>query len=230
MANSQNIKDFRDLDLGTGQPIATAMETINVEITADDMVADYADAFVTEAERVNPLLAQQVQLSREEMRAYAKFLLAQRVDYVAGGCREWRRLKALYIPVFLQYAMRMIGRVVIRAQGITLNPVMPDDDTITLDEALVISDKVGAFESCLQVVQDAMPRDTSGDESVMGTALIAGYVRAIRRVDHVADTYVSAFLGMKLQQEQAFAVLYRVQYDDIEFIRTALTARHELFR
>jgi hypothetical protein len=227
--SNNNIMDFQSLDLGTGAPISVPMEEIKVEVTADDMVTDYAKAFVKETYRVSPLRAEQVKLTEEEMVAYAKFLLVKRIECVEDNCKDWRRLKCLYIPVFLQYALRMIGKVVIRKRGLTLIPDMTDRETITLEEAVRISDKVGAFEDELQLVQDAMPREVNGDINVMSTALIAGYFRSMVEVEHVSDTYISAFLGMKLAEEQAFAVLYRVQYDDIDFIRTALTLNKRLF-
>lgn len=227
--SKNNVMDYHTLDLGTGAPTSVRMEVVKVEVTAEDMVADYARAFVKETYRVAPARAEQVKLSEDEMVNYAKFLLVKRIECVEDNCKDWRRLKSLYIPVFLQYALRMIGKVVIRKRGLTLVPVMTDRTTITLEEALAISNKVGAFEDDLQLVQDAMPRDNSGDVNVMSTALIAGYVRSMVEVEHVSDTYISAFLGMKLMEEQAFAVLYRVQYDDIEFIRSALTLNKRLF-
>lgn len=226
---SKNLMDYQTLDLGTGAPTSVRMETVKVEVTADDMVTDYARAFVKEAYRVAPARAEQVKLTEDEMIAYAKFLLVKRIECVEDDCKDWRRLKTLYIPVFLQYALRMIGKVVIRKRGLTLVPDMTDRTTITLEEAYTISDKVGSFEDELQLVQDAMPRDNSGDVNVMSTALIAGYVRSMFEVEHVSDTYVAAFLGMKLAEEQAFAVLYRVQYDDIDFIRSALSLNRKLF-
>jgi hypothetical protein len=215
--------DFTSLDLGSSQPISVPLETIEVEISSTEMVAEYAKAFVREAYRVNPLRAEQVHLTEEEMINYAQFLLAKRVETVEQTIRDWNRLKSLYIPVFLQYAMRVVGEVIVRDRGIRLVPVFKEEVVFNLNQAIEVSNKVGAFEDDLQVVRDAMPRGIDGDESIMGTALIAGYVRSIRKVDHVSDTYVSAFLGFKLRQEQAFAVLYRIQYDDIEFITSALT-------
>lgn len=220
--------DFATLDLGSNAPISVPMATIEVEVTSQDMVKDYADSFVKEANRVSPELNAQVGLTAKEMEDYAQYLLIQRIAYVDGNCPEWRHLKTLYIPVFLQFALRMIGVVVIRDRGLTLRPVIEEKTEMTWEQAHAISEKVGSFEGRLQIVLDAMPREDTGDESVMSTALIAGYVRSMRKVDHVADTYVSAFLGMKLHEEQAFSVLYRVQYDDIDFIRTALTQNRKL--
>jgi hypothetical protein len=227
--NKINVLDFATLDLGSAKPISVPMETIEVVVTAEDMVQDYADAFVKEAIRKNPLRAEQVNLTTQEMRDYAKFLLVKRIECVHGECGDWRRLKSLWIPVFLQYSLRMIGEVKITDRGLRIMPIVENDEIISLEEALQISNKIAYFESDLNMVQDAMPRDNSGDESVMSTALIAGYVRSMEEVSHASDTYVSAFLGMKIKEEQAFSVLYRVQYDDVQFIRAVLTSDHRLF-
>lgn len=219
---NDKISSFETLDLGSNPPISIPMETVHAVVTADDMVKDYADAFVKEAWRVNPLRAEQVELTQEEMRNYAKFLLVERIKSVDGDCPDWRHLKRLYIPVFLQYALRMVGEVTLQDRGLRIIPVMDDMTTISLNEAAEISDKVAAFSDDLQMVQDAMPRGYKGDVNVMSSALIAGYVRSIARVDHVSDAYICAFLGMKLQEEQLFGALYRIQYDDLEFIRSAI--------
>lgn len=218
-----DMMSFKELDLGSNPATAIEMTRVEVEITSSDMVAGYARAFVKEMQRVNPRRFEVVGITEEEMMSYAAFLLKQRILCINGDCPNWRRLKRCFIPVFLQYALSMIGEVIIREKGLTFVPTMTETVDMTIDEALVVSDKIGAFERELCMVLDAMPRRREGDESVMGTALIADYVRSVRPVDHVADTYISAFLGMKLAEEQAFKVLYRIQYDDVEFIRTALT-------
>ena len=56
----------------------------------------------------------------------------------------------------------------------------------------------------------------------MTTALIADYVRATKELAHPVTTYLTAFLGLKLREENAFKVLYRVQYDDLSYLAQAL--------
>lgn len=205
------------------------MQDIEVELSAENLLGDYARGFVREAYRVNPLRAEQVDLKSEEVEEYAKYILSERVKCVKGECKDFRKLKSLYIPSYLQYNISMIGEVVIREKGIRLIPTCEPSE-MTLDQALVISNKIGAFEDDLQVVRDAMPREITGDRDVMSTAMIAGYVRSMEKVQHVSATYVTAFLGMKLRQELAFATLYRVQYDDVAFIASALTQHRGIFQ
>lgn len=224
-----NYGAFDALDIGTAQPISVPAELVEVEVGVDDLIGKYAKAFVNEAYRVNPLRAEQVGLTEDEVDAYCRYLLVQRVNTVHMDCPMFRKLKVLYIPSYVQYTLAMIGRVDIREKGLQLIPVAQDGPTITYEEAVAISEKIGSFINDLQIVQDAMPRDIHGNKDVMSCALCGGYVRSIEKVEHVSATYVAAYLGMKLRREVAFQALYRVQYDDVEFIASALTAHKGLF-
>lgn len=226
----ENLKvSFDSLDLGSAKPTSVPMETVEVELSSENLLGNFARAFVRECYRVNPRLAEQVKLTEEEVVAYTEYLLAKRIECVQGYCADYRKLKSLYIPVWIQYNLAMIGEVIIRDKGLRLIPVITNPSDLSFEDALLISDKIGAFEDDLQIVKDAMPRSTEGNRDVMSTALIAGYVRSIEKVEHVASTYVTAFLGMKLKEEVAMQVMYRVQYDDYQFIATALMHRG-LFR
>lgn len=224
-----NFGAFESLDIGTAQPISIPMELVEVEVGVEDLIGKYAKAFVNEAMRVNPLRAEQVGLTEDEVDSYCHYLLVQRVKTVHMDCPMFRKLKVLYIPSYVQYALSMIGRVDIREKGLQLMPVVQDEDVITYEEAVAISEKIGSLIDDLQIVQDAMPRDIHGNKDVMSCALCGGYVRSIEKVEHVSATYVAAYLGMKLREEVAFQALYRVQYDDIEFIASALTAHKGLY-
>lgn len=231
MLDEKKIQAIDNEDLNA---ISVPMETVEVIVSSKELMSDYAKAFVREAKRVNPQRWEQVQLTEEEMVAYSKFLLVQRIKSVNDECTDWRKLKRLYIPVFLQYTLRMIGIVTMRDIGLRMVPVLSEDDvdTITVEEALAISEKISYWDTVsdgLSLVVDAMPRSREGDESVMSTAMIAGYARSIKKVKHVVDTYVTKFLNMKLKEELAFKVLYRVQYDDADYIATALTGSWRRF-
>jgi hypothetical protein len=226
--NNGNASTFTNLDLGSAKPISVPMETIEVKVEGD-LFGNYAKAFVKEAMRKNPLRAEQVNLTAEEVDAYSRFLLTKRIESVNGVCSDFRKLKGLYIPAWIQFNLAMIGRVVIRDRGITLMPVEDHASQMTLEEAIKVSEKIGMFEDDLQIVQDAMPRTEDGDLDVMSTALIAGYMRSLNPVKHPMSTYAAAFMGLKLKEEMAFAALYRVQYDDFAFIASALTTQRGLY-
>lgn len=220
---------FSNIDLGSPKPISVRMETVQVEIPSESLLGDFAHAFVTEGYRKNPLLAEQVQLTEEEMDKYVHYLIYQRVLQVNDQCVNYRKNKNLYIPAFIQHLIAQVGVVIVRDLGLKFMPVMECADVITFDEALVISDKVGAFERDLAIVIDGFPRSVEGDIDLMSSAVIADYVRTIKPVSHVMSTYLAAFLNLKLREESVFKVLYRVQYDDVDFIKSALLGRKELF-
>lgn len=225
---NKNASNFMELDLGSAKPTSVPMEVINVKVEGD-LFGNYATAFVKEAWRKNPLRAEQVQLTAEEVDAYSRYLLTKRIESINGTCSDFRKLKALYIPAWIQYNLSMIGRVVIRDRGITLMPMEEQASQMTLEQAIEISEKIGMLEDDLQIVKDAMPRSEDGDLDVMSTAFIAGYMRSLNPVKHVASTYAAAFMGLKLKEEVAFATLYRVQYDDIQYIASALTTQRGLY-
>lgn len=221
--------NFQNLDLGTGQPTSVPMETVDVQISSQLLVKNYAIAFVREAYRVAPLRAEQVALTSEEVVNYVDYLFTKRVECVDDNCKDWRKLKNLAIPSYVQYILSQVGTVVVRDYGLKLHPVVQTPSTMTFEDALVISDKIRAFENDLQVVVDAMPREKTGNIDVMSCALIDGYVRSFRKAEHVSSTYAAAFANMKLVQESAFNALYRVQYDDLEFIAAALAMQKGLY-
>jgi hypothetical protein len=229
MADVMGNASFQSLDLGTTKPTSIPQETVKIQISLDNLVGKYGHAFVNEAYRVNPLRAEQVKLTEDEVQAYCNYLLTQRVKSVHQNCPDFRKLKVLYIPAWVQYCLSMVGIVTLRDVGLRIEPEMESESTMTYEEAVAISEKIGSFENDLQVVKDAMPRSVDGNTDVMSTALIADYVRAIRPVEHVASTYVTAFLGLKLKEEVAFQAIYRVQYDDVEFIASALTTQKGLY-
>ena len=229
MNQMNDYASYQGLNLGDTKPISVPMELVEVEISELNLFGDFAKAFVKEAYRKNPLRAEQVALTEEELVKYVKFLVKQRIDSVNGTCAIFRKLKALYMPCWIQYNLSMIGKVILRDIGLTLVPVVKDEEIISYEEAMEISSKIGAFEDDLQIVKDAMPRSEEGNPDVMSTALIADYVRSIKKVQHVASTYVTAFMGLTLRKEAAMQVLYRVQYDDIEFIRSALISEKRIY-
>jgi hypothetical protein len=229
MNNTNYASSFETLDLGTPKPTSVPVEVIEVEVSVGDLVAQYGRAFVREAFRVNPLRAEQIGITEDEITRYCDYLLTKRLEVVDGRCNDFRKLKSLYIPAYIQYVLSQIGIVNLRKVGLQLKPIAKTQSTLTFDEAILISEKVGMLIDDLQIVQDAMPRGIEGNEDVMSTAMIAGYVRSLKEVDHVSATYVTAFLEMKLKQEAAFQALYRVQYDDVNFIVSALTSQRGIY-
>lgn len=220
--------NFENLDLTGIRPTSVPLETIEVSIDPAVMVDDYAKAFRLELLRNEPRRFEQVNLTEEEIIKYCRYILRQRIACVTDTCKDWRIIKNLWIPIFIQYSISLVGLVIIPERGLKLMPVMDKTDEVeelSLSEALEISGRIGLFSKTVQMRLDAMPRSKYGDQDTMSCALIAGYVRTLAPsgVEHPVATYIAAFMGFSIKREREFAVLYRVQYDDLEFIRAALT-------
>jgi len=219
---------FQNLDLGSGKPTALKMEKVEIQVSADNLLGDYAKAFVSKCQHENTLRAGSVGLTPEEVMKYCEYLVFRRVQYVNGSVDGYGRLKSLAIPAFIQYCLENIGVVRIVDKGLYMVPVYKAKDIISFEEALAISDKIAQFEDETPILFDAMPRDQFGDPNVMTTALIADYVRGMEKSPPVTS-YIVAFLGLKLVKENVYSSLFRVVYDDMEFIRSALMRQHSLF-
>lgn len=205
----------------TANPIPVENEKIMVTIEPAELLNDYANNFVAEGYRKNPLLAQVVNITAEEVAQYARYLLKARIQHVNGDFSSFRDQNLLFVPAWIEYTISNVGELTVRELGLTFIPNM-EGDTISYDEAKLISDKIRKFEGTLQVVTTAFPKDKSGDPDLMTTAVISNYVRSTKELQHPVTTYLTAFLGMKLREENAFKVLYRIQYDDINYLARAL--------
>lgn len=220
---------FNNIDFHLSKPIPDSLKTIEVVITSENLLDDYARAFVNEGYRVNQLKAQRVQLTEQEMIDYCGYLLTKRVQCVDRTIKDFRDLKLLWIPAWIQHALSLVGEVIDRKQGFKITPIMEEPSKMSFQEALRISEKIGAFENDLQMVQDAMPRKLDGNENVMMTALIADRVRGIKEVEHDTFVVVSVFLGMKIKEEALYASYYVHRYDDPDYIRAAFTATRDIY-
>lgn len=226
--------NMEDVFQPTG-PSPVQLETVEVELDPTLMVGDFASAFVKEASRKAPLIFKEQPLDVQEVTQYFFAILQLRVDNVNNEQVDWRRMKLLAIPDFLQMSISMIGEVTIRQSGIRLQPSLelydfdkPTHGTdtprvlITWSSLLEISEKIRVYEDVLCMKTDAFPRSSEGNVDVMSTALINGYVRSLKPATHPVDTYVAAFLGFKLKEENTFQILYRINYDDVEYVQMSI--------
>lgn len=222
--------DFSNLDFGSQKPYPAKIEDIHVSINTD-YLSNFAKAFVRELHRKAPTLADDpaYRVSTEEVVKYCHYLLERRVHNVHGQCNNFRQLKVLWIPAWIQFCLSQIGEVTIRDYGIKLIPEC-DDCELTFDEAKVISDKIGMFEDYVSIVKDAMPRGIEGDPYTMSMAVIDGYVRSFQKDAHPVHAYVGAFLNLQIAKDNALKSIYRMTYDDVQYILSALTSGGEIFR
>lgn len=202
---------------GVPHPITT--EVIDIQVGTEGMLRAYSEAVVAEAQRTNPTLFNVEPLTIEEIMEYAQFLLQGRVDLVNGkpGVRV-HQFKQLWIPVFIQHVLSTIGIVDYYKIGLRVKPIA-EITAYSLEQAEAFSYKLSKYRDGLQMVQNAMPSDFKGDPDVMSCAIISDYVRSFKQDTHPAAAYVAAFAGLQLMEQMSLSALYRIQYDDMNFIQ-----------
>lgn len=226
--------DFMTVDLGVSQEHSTKTLTVEVTVDPSQTLAEYARAYVERCYVRNADKAQRLNLQADELIQYFTFLVTKRIQCVNNVCNDFRQLKLLYIPVYVQFALSLIGEAWDREQGLRFIPTLYGVDDIskvnvgTFAEMLAISDKLASFESEISLVRDAMPRDISGDLNYMSTALIGDYVVSQRKLPHPAVTYITTFLNMRLKEEADLAILYRREYGNRQLIAQVILHEDKL--
>lgn len=215
-----DLKNHFQLNYGT-KPTTMSLETINVMVEPTTFVGDYAKAYCAELLRRNPDRFDASELDEEELNAYFLGLIGIRLDQIQGNCKVWRQAKELYIPSWIQFILSGIGIVTDYNRGLALSPKFKSDYDI--DRMLNTSNKLRVFSSDgVSMHKDAFPRDVEGDPDMMGMAIINGYVQSMTEIPHPIQSYVAAFLGLRLEEEATYKMLYRVRYDDVNFIKQML--------
>lgn len=211
-----------NLDFGT-VPTTSSLEVINVTIDSTQMFGDFAIAYDNELRRRNPIRYEAVGITSQDIEYYINGILAIHIQNDRHQSKVWREAKQLLIPTWIQFVISMIGTVVDTNSGLKFVPVF--DFEYDMNKMLEVSQKLTYFiPDGVGLHKDAFPRDTEGDLDVMSFAVMNNYVCSMRKESHPLGSYVAAFLGFKLQQEATFKILYRVRYDDVEFIRSMLFA------
>lgn len=218
--------NFSTLDYGTKITTSKMIE-VQVGLNPDIMVKDFASAYVKELTRLNPIKAREITITDDQMYYYFKAILAFRVKSITGENKDWRFGKQIAIPSWIQHTISQIGVVYDRVRGLKFVPTYAFDYDVA--SVIEISNDLLAFEADgLLLHTDAFPREKEGDPDVMGMAILDDYVHSISDKAHPIASYVAGFVGAKLAQEQAFSILYRVRYDDIDFITSQLVNDRKL--
>lgn len=217
--------NYQELDFGTKSGTPIRQDLIEVKIGVSVMGKNYTAAMINHVCNVCPAIQERVNLTQEELDNYLLYLIQQRCDQCNGKCENWGRLKALYIPSYAQFVLSQIGVFVDRKYAIKVVPIPEVESSISYSQAVQISERLSEFEDYLHMSNAAMPPQLEGDPVVMSSAIIADKVRSMSREMSPAMQYVVAFANMSLAKENAFAALYRTQYDDIETIQLQVTSR-----
>lgn len=222
-----NNDTFASINFGT-RPTTVQAEVIEVTVDLDLMVDDYGKAFSNELYRRNPVRAESIGLTAGDLSTYFKSLIALRIDQINGEKKDWRKAKALYVPAWIEFVMTSVGEIYDTDRGFRILPVCSYE--YDLDSMLDISSKLRAFKADgVTLLQDVMPRTAEGDYDTMTMILVNNFVYSMKSDAHPIHSYVAAYLGLKLKEDTAFSALYRVRYDDVEYIKAMLLREEKLY-
>lgn len=198
-------------------------DDITVIITDDNIAKPYVHGFVSEMFRINPLFAKALELSEDDLMDYINYLISERCKQVNGDFHVRNRNKNMWIPDFIQYVISMIGIVEKREHGLRMIPEYTSE-VIDIERATVISNKLAQTQDFMSVSRNAFPTDEFGDAEVMTTVLVSTSVRSMTTLTHPVNQLITAFLGMRLKEEAMHGILYRVQYDDLQYLTNVLAS------
>ena len=188
------------------------------------MFSDYAKAYYGEIQRRNIRKLESSELSVEELETYFKSLFIIRIKSLGiSGFKEWRQARQLYIPAWIQLIISKYGVLNKPEFGIRIVPTI--DGNVNVNDLLVTSNKLSSFmDDGMFMVKDGFPRETDGDVDVMMMAVFENQVRGIIRPDNPSPLaqLVTAFTNAKIEQDTTLKALYRISYDDVDFIKSML--------
>lgn len=228
-----DLEKFKSLDYGT-KPSTSKYEAVDVDIDPNLILKDWGNAYASDMRRRNPLKFENTELSLSDgviplngeiVFKYFANLLQIRVDYVNDNCKVWRQAKRLAMPAWIQFVISEVGLAYDRDRGLKFQPNMklPDDLKLSISDMLIISTALLTFSvDGKPFFTDAFPRKLEGDIEMMSQALIGSFVKGNDSRTAPVISYVTAFLGFTLRKEAEMRMLYRVTYDDVEFIRSML--------
>jgi len=224
---------FPELEKVLGTKVSTgALVDVQVYVDPQKVIKRYAEITAERLHRLNPERAKVTALSAEDLYEYYKFLLHSRVSYAGGAKLEYRRIRLLNVPTWMEFALNCVGVVVDRDYGIKFIPKWDESEkVITLDQAFVTSDKLKFFErDGLPIVNTALSKDPEGDLDTMSFCIVDNTVMGRKPDQHVVKSYVAAFLGHKIIDTIALGWLYRIRYDDVNLIAEALMSSEAVWK
>lgn len=213
---------FEDLDYGS-RSYGISVEELSLTFNLS-MFSDYAKAYYGEIQRRNIRKLESSELSVEELETYFKSLFIIRIKSLGiSGFKEWRQARQLYIPAWIQLIISKYGVLNKPEFGIRIVPTI--DGIVNVNDLLVTSNKLSSFmDDGMFMVKDGFPREAEGDVDVMMMAVFENQVRGIIRPDNPSPLaqLVTAFTNAKIEQDTTLKALYRISYDDVDFIKSML--------
>jgi hypothetical protein len=227
---TQEIDKFKDINYGS-RPVGIKVEEVKLSFSLS-MFGDYAKAYYNEIERRNIRKLEATGLTVADLETYFKSLFIIRIKSIQdGGFKDWRQARLLFIPAWIQMVISQYGILNKPEHGIRIVPTI--EETVNITELLRISGILSTFvDDGMFMVKDGFPRSNDGDQDVMMMAVFDNQVRGIIRSDepNPLAQLVAAFTSAKIEQDTTFKALYRISYDEIDFIKSMLMNDRRVFQ
>lgn len=139
----------------------------------------------------------------------------------------------LNYPFWIEHVVAQVGIAVDYDYGLKFVPqlILNEEVQLTLSREKIIDihHLLGAYEEHgLAVVTNVLPKGTEGNIDVMAMTIIEDIVKSYKHL-HPAGSYVAAFLGNKIAQAKEWSALFRVSYEEVEYIKTQFQISSHLY-
>jgi len=186
-----------------------------------EAMESFAQLVVSVIGAEKPLQLQATGLTADEIHAFNKFIIAQRVLCLESKCKMWNDLKKLSVLLLPEAAMDGIGQYLDRNRGyhhfVSLEEKF-ETPGYSIKDARETSLRLSYFEDILALRKDAMPRQVDGVPEVMSSAIFANRVKSIFEHKNEDAEFITVFLGMTADHEDHFRALC----DDLDYIEGGL--------
>lgn len=195
---------------------------VEVKINATQMLQDFSNSFYLELSRANDRLVDRVQITAGEIMQYFTGILQLRIMDVQGGNKFRKYESQMYMPAWIQFSISQIGQVIDTTYGLTFNPTM-DFEELDIDTMLKTSSKLKYFRDAgVELLNRAFPRSIQGDANFMTLAVIKGKVASYKEGQSPLSMYLAAFLDSTIEEHMTLRGLYRIEYQDVEYVKRVL--------
>lgn len=205
----------------------------------------FAKGLEADLQRRNWKLFDNSNISVEDLFKYLALPLVYRISDFEGvpknetnsfkyyGDLPRHQVNNLNYPFWIEHVVAQVGIAVDYDYGLKFVPQLLLTEEVNLhldrDKIIAIHHLLGAYEEYgLALVTNVLPKGTEGNIDVMAMTIIEDIVKSYKHL-HPAGSYVAAFLGNKIAQQKEWSSLFRVSYEEVEYIRTQFQISSHLY-
>lgn len=221
--DTKNLYSLNDFDLNDiSEPSPSEFTNVEVKIDPTDLLQDFSSAFYYELFRTQDRLVDKVEITSEELNDYFLGILYLRILDVEKNNKFKKFESQILMPAWISFAISQIGEVIDTDYGFKFVPTM-DFDKLDIDALMKTASKLKYFQDAgVELLSRAFPRTTDGDPNFMTLAVIKGEVRSYHKDNDPLSIYLSAFLDSTIKEQNTLSSLYRISYQDVDYVGQVL--------